>query len=99
MVVGAELFGDQVGIFELVTLVLADLLETDAERLQSALALLGEQGDDQRRVHPAGEQDATGTSATIRRWTAVVSDSSTSDCQSPSVSPAYCASRRVCGVQ
>ena len=38
----------------------ADVLEPDAERPQALLPLLGQQRDDEARVHAAGEQHAHG---------------------------------------
>ena len=60
VVVGREALGDQVGVGELVALAPADRLEADRERGQAALALLGQQADDQARVQAAGEQDPHG---------------------------------------
>ena len=58
VVVGLELARDEVGELELVALAPARVGEADRERGQAALALLGEQRDDQARVEPAGEQHA-----------------------------------------
>ena len=58
VVLGRELLRDQVGVAELVALAAAAGLEADRERLQPALAGLGEQRDDEARVQAPGEQDA-----------------------------------------
>jgi hypothetical protein len=55
-VVGPEHGGDRVGVLELVALAPAGVGEADRERGQAALALLGEQRDDQARVEPARQQ-------------------------------------------
>ena len=55
-----ELARDEVGEGELVALAVARVREADRERGQPALARLGEQRDDQRRVQPAREQHADG---------------------------------------
>ena len=56
----ANSLDDQVGVDELVPLATADRVEADAEGLQAALALLGQQRDDQARVEAAREQHADG---------------------------------------
>ncbi len=55
--VGLELLGDQVRELELVALVLADPVETDAEGREPALSVLREQGDDQTRVETPRQED------------------------------------------
>ena len=57
-VVGVERLRHGVGELELVALAVADVGEADRERRQPALALLGQQRDDQARVDPARQQDA-----------------------------------------
>ena len=49
---------DEVGVPELVALLVADRLEADAERRQPVLAGLGQQADDEARVEAAREQHA-----------------------------------------
>ena len=58
VVVGLEALGDQVGILELVALLLAHRLEADGEGLQAGLPGLRQQGDDDRAVQPARQQHA-----------------------------------------
>ena len=71
VVVGAELLGDQVGVVELVAALAGRRLEADAEGGQAALALLGQQRHDRLESSPPESSTPTGTSATIRRSTAV----------------------------
>ena len=49
---GGKVTGDDVGVLELVTGLIVDRFETDRERIESALALFGEQADDQAGVEP-----------------------------------------------
>ena len=58
VVVGVEPRGHQVRPAELVALLVAGALEADAERGEASLALLGQQGDDEAGVEPAGEEHA-----------------------------------------
>ncbi len=58
VVVGGELLRDQIGVRELVTLLAALRLETDAEGGHLRPTRLGEQRHDQAGVEAAGEQDA-----------------------------------------
>ncbi len=58
--IGAETFGDDVGVAELVARDAADGLETDRERRQTVLACLGEKPDDQAGVDSARQQAPDG---------------------------------------
>ena len=81
--VGAEAVGDRVGVVELVALLAAGGLEADAERRQIRLARSASSATTRLESMPPDSSTPTGTSATIRRFTATRRPSSTASCQSP----------------
>ena len=56
VMVGIEVMGNDVGIFEFITLLTAGFLESDRERVQSVLTLFSEQTDDQAGIQSARQQ-------------------------------------------
>ena len=58
MVLRTESLGNEVRVFELITLHAPRRFEADTERLELLLALARQKSDDQARIQPAREQHA-----------------------------------------
>jgi Arc/MetJ family transcription regulator len=71
MMIGAVMARDQVRIDELVAALAMRAFEADREGGQAMLAHLAEQPNDQAGIDAADSSTPTGTSATMRRSTAV----------------------------
>ena len=71
VVVGVEGLGDQVRVAKLVALPLAHVVEADAEGRQAPLSLSASRATIRLESRPPDSSTPTGTSATIRRSTAV----------------------------
>jgi hypothetical protein len=82
VVIGAVVLGDQVGILELVAFFAMGFLEADGEGGKALLAFFRKQADDQAESTPPDSSTPTGTSATMRRRTALRRPSRTMSRQS-----------------